>query len=431
MAQEKADAGRPRLGPDFWKFWAGQTISNLGSSFTFFALPLLVYELTGSAINLALTTASEFVPYLLFGLVIGAWTDRLDRKRLMINVDLLRAAVLCTIPLLHFADLLFVEWIYGVGFVTSTLNIFFDSSQYAAIPNLVAKDDLVTANGRIQASYSGAQIAGPIVAGALVAVLPIATVLLFDALTFVVSAVSLGLIASSFNEAPREPAERKRLREEVAEGLKLVWSHPLLRNISIMMALYNFVGTTIFTQLVLFADVRLGATDSQTALLFSSGSAGIMITGLLAGKLRRRWSFSRVALGALAVDGVMMLVFSQMTSFWVALPVYGIGVGFGLLFNVQTISLRQLIVPNHMLGRIMSIAGVLAWSAIPLGAFAGGIAIEATGDVALVYAVIGAVTMLIPFGFAFTALGRADRYLPEGGEGTAAAERDAALAVED
>lgn len=91
MATEQVQAPRSeRLGADFWKFWAGQTISNLGSSFTFFALPLLVYELTGSAINLALTTASEFVPYLLFGLIIGAWTDRLDRKRLMIGVDILR-----------------------------------------------------------------------------------------------------------------------------------------------------------------------------------------------------------------------------------------------------------------------------------------------------------------------------------------------------
>ena len=431
MAQEKTAARPPRLGSDYWKFWAGQTISNLGSSFTFFALPLLVYELTGSALNLALTTASEFVPYLLFGLVIGAWTDRLDRKKLMINVDLLRAAALCTIPLLYFADTLVVEWIYGVGFVVSTLNIFFDSSQYAAIPNLVDKDDLVTANGRIQASYSGAQVAGPIVAGALVALLPIATVLFFDALTFILSAVSLWVIPTSFNQKTDEAAERKSLRKDVAEGLKLVWSHPVLRNISIMMALYNLIGTTVFTQLVLFADVRLGATDSQTALLFSSGSAGIMITGLLAGRLRRRWSFSTVALGALAIDGLMMILFSQMTSFWVALPIYGVGVGFGLLFNIQTISLRQLIVPNHMLGRIMSIAGVLAWSAIPLGAYAGGIAIEATGDVALVYAVIGIVTTLIPLGFAFTALGRADRFMPAGDQPEADRETEAALVSGD
>ena len=83
---------------DFGRFWLGQTISNLGSSFTFFALPLLVFKLTGSPLNLGLTAAFEFVPYLLFGLVIGAWVDRVDRRRLMIATDLARAAVIAVIP---------------------------------------------------------------------------------------------------------------------------------------------------------------------------------------------------------------------------------------------------------------------------------------------------------------------------------------------
>src|SRR6478672_11580671 len=89
-----------RPSTDFWKFWAGQTISNLGSSFTNFALPLLIFRLTGSALNLAIASASTFLPYLLFGLPIGAWVDRVDRKRLMIVTDLLRALLLASIPLL-------------------------------------------------------------------------------------------------------------------------------------------------------------------------------------------------------------------------------------------------------------------------------------------------------------------------------------------
>ena len=93
-------AHSPRLSNEFWKFWLGQTISNLGTSFTQFALPLLVFKLTGSALNLAITSAATFLPYLLFGLVIGAWVDRVDRKRLMIATDIARAAVIASIPLL-------------------------------------------------------------------------------------------------------------------------------------------------------------------------------------------------------------------------------------------------------------------------------------------------------------------------------------------
>jgi MFS family permease len=122
------------LSGDFGRFWLGQTISNLGSSFTFFALPLLVFKLTGSPINLGITTAAEFVPYLLFGLVIGAWVDRVDRKRLMIATDLARAAVIATIPLLAAADALSVGWVYGVAFCSASLTIAFDAAEFAAIP---------------------------------------------------------------------------------------------------------------------------------------------------------------------------------------------------------------------------------------------------------------------------------------------------------
>src|SRR5919206_5333966 len=107
------------LSGDFGRFWLGQTISNLGSSFTFFALPLLVFKLPGSPLNLGVPTACEFVPYLLFGLVIGAWVDRVDRKRLMIASDLARAAVIAAVPLLAAVDKLSVGWVYLVAFASA------------------------------------------------------------------------------------------------------------------------------------------------------------------------------------------------------------------------------------------------------------------------------------------------------------------------
>ncbi|HEU5369170.1 MAG TPA: MFS transporter, partial [Ktedonobacterales bacterium] len=152
-----------KLNIDFWKFLTGETISNLGSSFTLFALPLLIYQLTSSAVNLALATAANFLPYLFFGLLIGAWADRLNRKRMMILVDIGNAVVIGSIPLLAALGFMshqvfFVGWIYGVGFASSILTIFFQSGEFAAIPSLVGRDELVTANGRIQASYSAAQV---------------------------------------------------------------------------------------------------------------------------------------------------------------------------------------------------------------------------------------------------------------------------------
>jgi MFS family permease len=396
---------------DFWKFWVGQTISNFGSSFTDFALPLLIFKLTNSALNLAVASATTFLPYLLFGLVIGAWVDRANRKRLMILTDIARAIVIASIPLLAALDWLSVWWIYAAGFLSSTLTICFNSAEFAAIPSLVTQDDLVSANGRIQASYSTATVAGPLLAGLLLAFVSLPTILFLDALSFLISASSLTLIRRSFNagDSQRQPTS---LWQDMSEGLRYVLGHPVLRNISAMMALVNFVSSTVNAQLVLFAKQRLMASDTQVGLLYSAGSVGVVLLSLAAGLLRKRWSFSKVALGALALEGLLTVALAMTRWYWAAVPVWMLCSGLGILFNINTGSLRQSIVPNHLLGRVVSIAGVLAWSAIPLGTLLGGLAITWTGDVALVYAVIGVLTIIIPLLFALTPLGRAERYLP-------------------
>jgi MFS family permease len=406
-----ASVEKQRLGSDFARFWAGQTISQLGTSFTLFALPLLVFKLTGSAVNLAITTASEMLPYLLFGLFIGAYADRVNRKRMMIMVDVARAAVIATIPLLAIAGHLTVWWIYGAGFVGTTLTIFFESGQFAAIPSLVVTGDLVSANGKIQASYSAAAIAGPLIAGLLVGLgLHIYDVIWIDAGSFIVSAIALASIGKSFNA--EEARERTTIRADVKEGLTYVLKHPVLRNISMMMAIINLLSITVFAQIVLFSKTRLAATDTQVALIFAAGSLGVVVLALFAGPLRKRYAFSTVALGALILDGLTIVALAFTRNIWVALPLWAFGSGLGILFNINTGSLRQALVPSHMLGRIITIASFLAWSAQPLGAMIGGYVIKWTGNVAAVYATIGASTAAVAGAFwLLSPLGRAEQYL--------------------
>jgi predicted MFS family arabinose efflux permease len=403
-----------RLSSDFLKFWAGQTISNLGSSFTQWAVPLLVYKLTHSALDLGAATAATFLPYLLFGLPLGAWMDRVNRKRAMIALDLVNAAVVFSIPLVATFGHLSVWWIYAVTFVQSTVFIAFQAGEFAAIPSLVSTDDLVTANGRIQSTYSAAQVTGPLLAGFLVSFMSIQWVMGLDAASFLISAFSLSLIERSFNVVSEEPKEATTILHDVREGLRYVISHPVLRNISLMMALINFVGATTFTQLVLFAHDRLDVGPRGVGALFAAGSAGVVVTGLLAGRLRRRFSFTTVAMTSLMLMGALEVVFAGVTWFWLALPLWAAASGLGILFNINTGSLRQAIVPNHLLSRILSIAAVLAWSAIPAGALIGGLVVKATGNVALVYGVIGILNICIAAFFRFfTALGDAQRYVDE------------------
>ncbi len=364
--------------------------------------------------NLGIATAATFLPYLLFGLVIGAWMDRVDRKRAMIALDSLNALVILSIPLVAQFGHLNVWWIYGVTFIQSTIFIAFSSGEFAAIPSLVSTDDLVTANGRIQATYSAAQVAGPLLAGALISFFPLTWVMAFDAGSFAISSLSLLLVRASFNTPSDTPKEATTILHDVREGLRYVLGHPVLRNISLMMALINFVTGTTWAQLVLFADERLGASRREIGVLFAAGSAGVVVTGLLAGRLRRRFSFTTLAMSSLMLMGGLIVVFAGMRWFWVALPIWAAQSGLGILFNINTGSLRQAIVPNQLLGRVLSIAGVLAWSAIPAGALVGGWVISATGNVALVYGVIGIITIVIAVFFRlFTALGDAQRYVDE------------------
>lgn len=397
---------------NFWKFWAGQTISNLGSSVTFFALPLLVFKLTGSGLNLGIASAASTVPYLLFSLPVGALVDRVQRKRLMVATDLLRLAVIASIPLFASLHMLTVAWIYLAGFASSSLSIVFDTSEFAALPSLVDQDRLITANGRIQASYSAASVAGPLLAGGLLALIPLETLFLIDAATFGISAASLVLIPISFNIAP-EGKTVSSVMHDVVHGLRYVFAHPVLRAISLLMTASNFFEVSAFAQLVLLAKRRWAATDPQIGVLYSAAGAGIIVFSLLAGPLRGRFRFSRVVIGAWFTEGVMMLGLAAVAQYWLGLLLWAVMNGVAILFNINTRSLRQAIVPNEMLGRVMSVAGFLAFGIMPIGALLGGFIATQTGNIALVYGLCGSATVILSLIGMTTALGRAERYLPD------------------
>ena len=399
---------------DFWKLLIGQTVSSLGSSFTLFALPLLVFKLTNSAFDLALVTVAEYLPFLLFGLAIGVWVDRIDRKRVMIFADVAQAVILCSVPLLGVLGLLSVWWIYAVGFISSTLWICFNTAEFATVPSLIRKADLATANGRLQASYSAATVTGPLLAGSLIVLVPVHTLLLFDALSFLISALAVSLIGVRLDAVNKKDRRSKGLFDEVAEGLSFLLGHPVLRSTCFLMALVNGVGFTVYAQLVLYAKERLGASDPQVGLLYAAGSIGMVVLALAAGPLRRRLSLSKAVLSAPMLGGILIVLLASTRWYWTALVLWASIWGLVVFFDVNTNTLLQTMVPERLLGRVRSAVSVLTWSAIPLGTLVGGVAIERTQNVALVYASIGAIVTLAAFVFMFTSVGHADRHLPPG-----------------
>jgi MFS family permease len=411
MSIRSSSVIKSRTRNDFWKFWTGQTISTLGSSFTSFALPLLIFNLTGSSLNLALTVTATVLPYLLFGLVIGAWVDRVNRKRLMIVTDLARALVVASIPLASLVGLLSVWWIYAMAFLISALTIYFDAANFAAVPSLVRQEDLVTANGRVQAGYSIAKVGGPLLGGLLIIVVPLPMLLLIDAFSFLISAGSLMLITTSFNTATNGRQAPTSLRQDIVEGLRYVLKHLILSWITLLLLLVNFILPTANAQLVLFARQWFAASDAQVGLLYACGSLGTVLFSLTAGRFRKRWSLGTIALGALMMEGLFTALTALSHWYWLLLLLWALRGGADVLFTISTYSLAQTTVPNQLFGRVITVIRVLTWSTASLGALLGGLVIERTDQVALVYVVIGLLIFGISLMFNLTPLGHTEQYL--------------------
>jgi MFS family permease len=235
--------------------------------------------------------------------------------------------------------------------------------------------------------------------------------LYFDALSFLISAGSLALIRRSFNAT--QPKPKAPIHRDIADGLRYVFHQPVVRAIVALAALSNFLIPTVRAQLVLFADQRFQANAIQLSWYYAAGPVGALVFSLIAGQVSRRFAFSRVVLGSSLLYGSAILLLSLAPWFWMALLLFVLSAGLLTLFNITQGSLRQQIVPHDLYGRVGSAVNVIAQSSAPLGVFAGGLVITATNKVALVYGGIGVAMMLVAVSFTFTALGRAERYLPK------------------
>lgn len=379
---------------DFPLYFAAQTISRFGSSFTLFGLPLLVFSLTGSAMGLAITSVTGFLPFLMFGLFAGAWVDRTNRKRVLVLASLSRGLVIAVIPVLAANDALTVWALYAVSFANTSLGVVSVAVENTVPPRLVPRNRLMAANGRLQSSYSIAQALGPLMAGVLVGGgMPVPAVFGFDAVSFVVAAACFALVRAQFNDSPENA--RSSLFQDVRQGLRYVLGHDLLRNIAIVAALINFFGGTISTQLVYFARNTFDASDWQIGVLFAGGSVGTATVLLFAGRITRRLSLQAATLGAMLFWSVLVLGMAISHSFWLTLIFWSAAFGMPMLFAVRTLTLRQSIVDDRMLGRVQMFGHVLAESMLPLGVLAGAWIIESTGEIAAVYAGIATVVAVV------------------------------------
>lgn len=404
MAEAAAQPVMARWSPAFRRFYAAQSVSSLGGALSRFALPLLVYQMTGSAMQLAVITAAQYLPYLCFGLLIGAWVDRLDRRRLMLLADLLRAPLLLSLPLLWHAGMLALWWVYLTAFLVSAFGILFNAAEFAALPALVPRALLARANGRIQASYALMNVLGPILGGVVQGSVALPLLFVAHALCCLVSAWSVATIR--IDRAGRGAGAGAGILGEIGAGLRYVWRDPVLRAVSLLLAGLNFLTGSVSAQLVLFSKEVLRASDMQLGVLLAAGSVGAALFALAA-----QWCIRRVAPGHLilltvGLHGLTLVGFAASASFWLSVALWAATNGLVVLCGIAARLLRQASVPNELLGRVITVAEVLAWSAIPFGTLLGAALLRQPSQVVALYMGIGAAVMLLAGAFSLSPLGR-------------------------
>jgi MFS family permease len=278
-----------RLGadPDFRRLWAGQSISVFGTLVTRTALPFTaLFVLHAGPLDVALLAAADLVAGVVFGLVAGAWVDRLPRRRVMIVADLGRAALLASVPAMAALGVLRLEALYGVAFLTGALTVWFDVAYHAHLPFLVPPRDLVEANSRLAASASVAEVGAFGIGGWLVQWLSAPRALIVDAVSFLVSAAAIGAIRKP--EPPPAPAAgRAGLVREIREGFRALAGDPRLLAIATSEVAAGFAMRLFGTLILVFATRELGLAAGVQGMIYAVGGVTSLTGALLAGPVAR------------------------------------------------------------------------------------------------------------------------------------------------
>ncbi len=364
---------------DFMKLWTAETISQLGTQVTLLALPLTaILILKATPFQVGLLGTVEFLPFILVGLPAGVWVDRLRRRPILIAGDLGRVLALGSIPIAYELGVLHIVQLYVVAFVTGVLTVFFDVSYQSYLPSLVDRDKIVDGNAKLEISRSGAQLAGPGLAGALIQILTAPVAILADAISYLGSAFFVFLIRKK--EPPVEShlpdGSKPKMRREIGEGLRYVWRHPLLRPIAFCTGTSNLFSNMAMAVVLIFAVRRLGMSPGAIGLAFALGNIGFLLGAFLAPRVARRLGIGRTIVGTAMLFGLSWFPAALMTR-EIAFPLLVLGMfmgGFGgTVYNVNQVSLRQSITPDRMQGRMNATMRFMVWGTIPIGSFVGGI----------------------------------------------------------
>lgn len=371
--------------PEFLKLWSAQTISLFGSMIGRFALPLVaIYTLDASPFQVATLGAANVAPGLVLGLFAGVWVDRLRRRPLLIAADLGRALALATVPLAYWLGVLGMAQLYVVAIVTSALSILFEVAYRSYLPSLVGREELVEGNSKLAATDSVAEMGGVGLAGVIVQALGAPIGVLVDAVSFVGSAIALGLIRKPERVVAREDeGEAQGTLREIGEGLRAIWRNPVLRPVVGAGVVDIFFIHFFVAVLTIFFVRELGLSPLVIGLVIAIGGVSSFLGALIADRVVRRWGLGRAFIGSFLTYRVATYAIPlAMGPYALVVAILCASQVLDAAATVQQIaqnSLIQTTAPERVIGRINASFQTLQQGAILLGLLIGGVLGERIG----------------------------------------------------
>jgi len=389
--EQASSPSKPLLGRRFWVLWAAATVSVVGDGIYAGALPLLAARITHDPEAVSLTTVMSRAGWLFLGILSGVLVDRWSKTRVMWQVDALRAVVMGTFAVLVLTGHTSMALIYVVSHLLGLVAPFFENAFSAVLPHVVEPPALERANSWTQTSLvMGANLAGPPLGAALFVWLP-GLPLVLEAASFAVAAALVALLRRRMDDRPPPTsAARTSLGTELADGLRYLLGHRLLRTLAMLLAAINAISGAVVSLLVLYVLEVMDYPEAAYGWFMAVFAIGGLVGAAAVPKLKARLgTFTAVLLaaGGFTVGALLMGLLPYLPLVVVGIVVTGIG---SSLWNVITMSLRQRIVPSHMLGRVTGVYRMLGLGAIPFGAAAGGVVAQAT-NVQVAYVVAGVV----------------------------------------
>ncbi len=387
-----------RLGANYFKLFGASAISNLGDGISVIAYPWLASAITRNPLLIALVAVVQRVPWLVFSLPAGVITDRMNRRTILVRANVVRTAITLFVAFVVLgkqgglpgpdevtdaATVITTDLgLYGLVLLATLLlgvaEVFYDNAAQTFMPSIVHADNLEKTNGRM---WSAEMIANTFLGpplGALLIAVAFSLPFYIDAATFAVSAALVAVIPNMSRSAPPKVVDRRHWSVELKEGFGWLWRHELLRPMAIILGLLNAINMMYFSVFVLFGQEILDTSATEFALVTTGAAVGGVVGGWTASAVSRRIGPGPSLWLTLIGAGVTTFAIGAVSLWPLVWLLFGISTALGTLWNVITVSLRQTIIPDHLLGRVNSVYRFFAWGMMPIGSILGGLIVLVT-----------------------------------------------------